>query len=190
LLVKTTVKVAEQANVSATLSCAQCGAALRPEQDWCHLCFASTTAPSIPDFDPLTAPLAQVMSGGDSGVAPQPEAKVGPALPPLQSTEPAQPASWAHPTDFAEAIDFAETNESVSRADDATPDVPPSATPELSDVDVMLSMLAAEHRRGDATSDLAQRFEDKGTRFLVIGAGMTAVMVLGFVALTLLGHLF
>jgi hypothetical protein len=130
------------------------------------------------------------MSGGDGGVAPQPEAKAGPALPPVQSTEPARPVDWAQTTDFAEATDFAETTESVSPAADATPDGAPLATPELSDVDVMLSMLAAEHRRGDATSDLAQRFEDKGTRFLVMGAGMTAVMVLGFVALTLLGHLF
>jgi hypothetical protein len=118
---------------------------LRPEQDWCSLCYARVE----PAFDPLTAPLHEVVGQSESGAAPP---------------------------------------EPVIAAEPAVVEVEPTAP--VSDVDVMLSMLAAEHRQNDPAAGLAERFSDKSTRIVVMVGGMLVVCLVGFLALTILGAIF
>ena len=66
----------------------------------------------------------------------------------------------------------------------------PEVSPEVSDVDVMLSMLAAEHRQGDPTSRWAGSMDDKATRIAVMAGGAVLIAAVGFLLLTLLGAIF
>lgn len=143
--VKTRPAPAEEMYVSTTLSCGQCGAPLRAEQDWCSLCYAIVQ----PEFDPLTAPLDEVV--GQSGpVAP---ADAGPVAEP-------------------DLVDGAAEAEQVVEAPD---------------FDVMLSMLAAEHRRSDPAAGIVERLEDKSTRIAVMVGGMAIIGAVVFLVLTVLG---
>jgi hypothetical protein len=76
----------------------------------------------------------------------------------------------------------------VSMQTDPVP--PPEAPPEVSDVDVMLSMLAAEHRQGDLTARWAGSLDDKATRITVMAGGALLIAGLGFLLLTILGAIF
>lgn len=66
----------------------------------------------------------------------------------------------------------------------------PESSVEVSDVDVMLSMLAAEHRQGDPTARWAGSLDDKATRFGVMAGGAVLIATIGFLLLTLLGAIF
>lgn len=77
----------------------------------------------------------------------------------------------------------------VSGANPVEPEEP-EASPEVSDIDVMLSMLAAEHREGDPTSRWVGGMEDKATRIAVMVGGTVVVAALGFLMLTVLGAIF
>ena len=90
--------------------------------------------------------------------------------PPILEQPDFQPVSSA-------AVTPAEANESETNS-------------EVTDLDVMFSMLAAEHRRGDPTQTLADRLEDKSTRIAVMVGGTMVVALLAFVALTVLGAIF
>jgi hypothetical protein len=58
---------------------------------------------------------------------------------------------------------------------------------EVTDVDVMLSMLAAEHRRSDPSAGLAERLGDRSTRITVMVGGTILIAGIGFLVLTVLG---
>ena len=58
---------------------------------------------------------------------------------------------------------------------------------EVPDVDVMLSMLAAEHRQSDPAAGIAERLEDKSTRIAVMVGGMVLIGAVVFLVLTVLG---
>jgi hypothetical protein len=60
---------------------------------------------------------------------------------------------------------------------------------DVSDIDVMLSMLAAEHRRSEPASELAERFGDRSTRVAVMVGGTLVVGAVLFAILTALGAL-
>lgn len=164
LSIKPTPVCADDWAVDTTLSCGECGAPLRPEQDWCSLCYAAVK----PVFDPLTAPLDDVMDVAAGLSAPsEPESAADP-----------EPVSG--PELMAEAV---------------LPDVPPEPDEpdeekiDVSDVDVMLSMLAAEHRRSEPASGLAERLGDRSTRIAVMVGGMVVVGAVLFAVLTALGAL-
>ena len=60
----------------------------------------------------------------------------------------------------------------------------------MTDIDVMFSMLSAEHRAMDRTSALTARMDDKSARVaIMIGGGLVIGAVL-FLALTVLGAIF
>ena len=139
--------------MSTTLSCAQCNAPIRADQGWCSLCYAKVES----DFDPLTAPLDDVIGHDEASAA---EESVPASDPPLQLSEPVSDGT-------------------VEELDDS-----------VSDVDVMLSMLAAEHRQTDATARFMGRMEDRATRITVMVGGSVIVAALCFAALTLLGAIF
>jgi hypothetical protein len=61
---------------------------------------------------------------------------------------------------------------------------------EVSDIDVMLSMLAAEHRAMDPTTALSDRFEEKSTRVAIMIGGTVVVGALLFAVLMVLGAIF
>ncbi len=61
--------------------------------------------------------------------------------------------------------------------------------PELSDTEVMLAMLAAEHRQGDPTSKYVERLGDKSARMVVMIGGMVIVTVVVFAFIVVLGAL-
>ena len=61
---------------------------------------------------------------------------------------------------------------------------------EVTDIDVMFSMLSAEHRAMDRTSAITARMDDKSARVaIMIGGGLIIGAVL-FLALTVLGAIF
>jgi hypothetical protein len=61
---------------------------------------------------------------------------------------------------------------------------------EITDLDVMFSMLAAEHRQSDPTAGIAARLQDRSTRIAVIVGGMALIGAVGFLVLTVLGAIF
>lgn len=142
--------------MSTTTSCAQCGAQLRPDQGWCSLCFAQVESA----FDPLTAPLNELLELSGEGATP--EAPVEPAAPELPAAPVAEVAS-------------------------VTPDGVPEADEAVTDVDVMFSMLAAEHRMSDPAVSLAERLGDRSTRITVMVGGTILIAGVGFLLLTILG---
>jgi hypothetical protein len=159
--------------VSTTLSCGQCGAPLRPDQSWCSLCYAH-----IPEeFDPLTAPLDEVMGHEPPSVqplsvefVPDPEPIALPELAPILQD----------PIPVPEHVIL---GDDVTEEDDGEP-------AELSDVDVMLSMLAAEHKAMDPAAGLMDRFDDKSTRVAIMVGGTVLIGAFLFVGLTVLGAIF
>ncbi len=161
LSIKPTVVCADDWAVGTTLSCGECGAPLRPEQDWCSLCYAVVQ----PVFDPLTAPLDDVIdvAAGLSATS-EPESA-------------ADPGRVSVPEPIIEA----------TRPDD--PHQPDEPKADVSDVDVMLSMLAAEHRRAEPASGLAERLGDRSTRVAVMVGGTVIVGAVLFAILTALGAL-
>jgi len=140
---------------------------VRPEQDWCSLCYAAVK----PAFDPLTAPLADVMGrGGDPDIVAEP-------------AEPFEPEARSGP----EAVHHPEVVPAVVAPDESTAGDERMA--DVSDVDVMLSMLAAEHRRSEPASELAERLGDRSTRVAVMVGGTFVVGAVLFAILTALGAL-
>ena len=131
-------------------------------QDWCSLCYAAVG----PAFDPLTAPLDIVIgvADGDGG-------SVDPgAMPP-------EVAPMSEPEQLADSPRPPEVDERKG----------PNA--EISDFDVMVSMLAAEHRRSELASGLAERLGDRSTRIAVIVGGTVLVGSVLFAMLTVLDAL-
>lgn len=172
--------------MSTAFSCAQCGATLRSEQGWCSLCYAKIDA----DFDPLTAPLEELEH--------------------RQSDIPGE-ADQSHVAGHAlEAVDALDIEAISAEASSAGPDTTPLSVPaprpaltptppveaeaatghQIDDVDVMLSMLAAEHRRNDPSAALADRMGDRSVRMLVMFGGMALVAAVTFLGLTALGLIF
>lgn len=133
------------------------------------MCFA----PAAAAFDPLTAPLEEV----EEWEAPEPSA-VDHAPVPAVSESAAIEAPYEAPPLAPRA------------APTATSEDGGGATAQLADVDIMLSMLAAEHRESDPTVALADRMGDRGVRMMVMFGGMAVVAVLAFVGLTALGSIF
>lgn len=152
---------ADEWGVGTTLSCGECGAPLRPEQDWCSLCYAAVK----PVFDPLTAPLDDVIDAATAAGE-----HSGPALP-------AEPQPVPVPERTVQAVRVGEPTEKGEPAVD------------VSDVDVMLSMLAAEHRRSEPASGLAERLGDRSTRVAVMVGGTLIVGAVLFAIFTALGAL-
>jgi len=157
--------------VSTTLSCGQCGTPLRADQSWCTLCYARIED----DFDPLTAPIELLMDPAD--------------VRPEQAPEPVTA------THEVEAVDSWSATPVVPAAPMTPMPTPaeleePESSVEVSDVDVMLSMLAAEHRQGDPTARWAGSLDDKATRFGVMAGGAVLIAAIGFLLLTLLGAIF
>jgi hypothetical protein len=169
---------AEDSDVSTTLSCAQCGAALRSDQGWCSLCHTSVE----PGFDPLTAPLDEVVQR-QTGTTTDPvvEPEIGPVLETIDARD-----HVALVPELAPAA--TEPQPPAAGVVESTPAV--TAAEGIDDVAVMLSMLAAEHRQNDKTSALADRMGDKGARLIVMFGGAALVALVGFLGLTALGFIF
>lgn len=122
------------------------------------MCFGAAT----PTIDPLTAPLDAVIGLGDVvDQGTRSEAPTGP--------EP--------------AIDRVRSS-TVAQPDGPVAD---HKVADLSDVDVMLSMLAAEHRHNEPASDLVERFADRPTRVAVMVGGTVVVGAVLFAILTAVG---
>jgi hypothetical protein len=167
---------AEIRSVTAPTTCLQCTTALRPDAAWCPLCFAPVTQP----FDPLTAPLEDfVNQGGGTATLTHP-------IPPV-----AEPVvEFAAPVDTS-AVDFV-TPDQVRESGVPSADEPDSGKANenvaLTDVDVMLAMLAAEHRRADPSAQIVDHMRDKNVRLVIIIGGSVALTALGFVVLAVVGH--
>ena len=179
--VKEFAPFAEMEGVTDALTCPQCAAAARPDAAWCSLCFA----PLVGGFDPLTAPLEEVLGEGTNTAV-------------LTQAAPAPPEVSLAQAPYVEAPPV-----SVPRPDQLPVGVPYSAplveeskalepagaenAPELSDVDVMLAMLASEHRQSDPSAEIVDRMGDKGTRVMVIVGGTIAIAVVAFVLMAVIG---
>ena len=171
--IKPSPECADDWAVGTTLLCGECRAPLRPEQDWCSLCYAAVK----PVFDPLTAPLDDVIDvAAGLGVPSEPESAADPE--PVSGPELTTEA--LHPDDSPEPDEPDEPDE---------PERPDEPGIDVSDVDVMLSMLAAEHRRGEPASGLADHLSERSTRMAVMVGGMVVVGAVLFAVLTALGAL-
>ena len=152
------------------LTCPQCGAVARSDAAWCSLCFAQLVA----GFDPLTAPLEELL-GEVNGTA-------------VMTQQAPAPETWSPELPVWE--NSAETEAQSYNPPAAIAEEPAASTDsEISDVDVMLAMLAAEHRQAEPTSELADRLGDKGARVLLIVGGTVAIAVVSFVLMAVLGTL-
>lgn len=166
---------AESTGVSAGNACPQCGAATRPDAAWCSLCFAQLTG----GFDPLTAPIEEVLG--------QSEGTTKTVTPPVVHEDIETYAAEAS-SHVADPVTTAEVagGPSVAPPDDSNS---PVVGEDLTEVDVMLALLAAEHRQDDPAVAWADRFGDKGVRMMIIMGGTAAVAAICFVILTIFGAL-
>jgi hypothetical protein len=137
------------------------------DQSWCTLCYARVDD----DFDPLTAPIEQLMEQGNAQHSTDPRQAV-------DGQETPSPRVEVPPR-----VDAAGSTTSTQEPDSQEVEAPP----EVSDVDVMLSMLAAEHRQGDPTARWAGSLDDKATRITVMAGGALLIAGVGFLVLTILG---
>jgi hypothetical protein len=159
--------------VSTTLCCGECGTPLRAHQSWCSLCYAPVAEP----FDPLTAPLEVLLERAEEAThepAPLEEAHSS------RPQEPAQEVVLARPHPEAPAA-------LLSRA---TIDERSADLEDVSEIDVMLSMLAAEHKAMDPASGLTERLGDRSTRIAVMVGGTAIIGGLLFTLLTVFGAIF
>ena len=181
--------------MTAAVTCPQCGAGVPADAAWCPLCFAQVAG----GFDPLTAPIEEVL--GHTTTATQtvqappvaaptadaaPEPVEAPAVEPLQWHADIETYVAPTPSPVIEPL----TTDAVTAGATTAP-VEASGQPatELSDVDVMLAMLAAEHRQADPSSEWMDRFGDKNSRMMIILGGTALVAAVIFVLLTVFGAL-
>jgi hypothetical protein len=145
---------------------------MRPDQSWCSLCYSRV----VEAFDPLTAPLDEVLGQVES------ETQVDVAV-----TPPAE-----QPEESFRELDIASARLTLTHGSAAEPptgegvEVPPG----VSDVDVMLSMLAAEHKAMDPAAGLTDRLGDRSTRVAIMVGGTLVVGAFLFALLTLFGAIF
>lgn len=167
--------------MSVLQDCPRCGAMVRPDAQWCSLCFArfdaaDETHPSssppegVPTpvavldapLDPLTAPLDQLVQAADPAAVPARPAAAGSAV----AEQPASVGPVGDPTDVGSA--------------------PLGEGP---DVDAMLALLAAEHHQQDPLGTWGERLGDRTTRFLVMAGGVLVVSLALFAVLSVLSLL-
>jgi hypothetical protein len=147
--------------------CPHCGAALAREALWCSLCFADL---SRTDFDPLTAPLDEVMAR-----APEP---VEPLASDPSEDGPGAPATSLTSTAFSTSP--------ASTAPVGSPDTDPTLPP-VEGLEVMFALLSAEHRGADPSTRWLDLFSDGGPRMAVMIGGTLAVTAVCFAVIALLG---
>ena len=156
-------------SVTGPMTCTRCSAVVRPDDVRCPICYAHLAD----GFDPLTAPIEDVLrQGGGTATLTQ---YVQPVADPALDHPPAVVARPTEPT--------LEIAASVEQPSVEQPSV------ELSDVDVMLAMLAAEHRHGDSSAQIVDRLGDKNARIVIMIGGTVVISILCFVVLSLLGSL-
>ncbi|MEO8329489.1 MAG: zinc ribbon domain-containing protein [Candidatus Nanopelagicales bacterium] len=172
---------AEVEGVTDALSCPQCGAATRADAAWCSLCYA----PMAGGIDPLTAPLEELLGAGGS------TALMTSTLPVTRDS-----ASSVEPVESGVADVAASHGRHAlvpvspeSEGSSSPGEVPTEASSDISEVDVMLAMLAAEHRQQDPSVELVDRMGDKGARVMLIVGGTIAVAVVALVIMAVLGAL-
>jgi hypothetical protein len=159
---------------------------MREDAQWCTQCFATVEAA----FDPLTAPLDEVE-------APEPVA-VSVAVEPADPTPPPSSTAVEHRprharharpagdplTDPLEPAGHAATTGTEQDGDSANAE---SSDPLAdTDVDLMLTLLAADHRSKEQASALAQYLSDRGTRVIATIIGVSVVAIIGFILLFIL----
>lgn len=152
--------------MSTTLACGHCGAALRSDQSWCMLCHTHVPAA----FDPLTAPIDQVL-----GHAPPPDASTERAVPEVSAAV----APIADPLSVEPAPGGSEVADAADSEGEGPGGVP--------DIDVMFSMLAAQHKATDPAASLMGRLDDRSTRLAIMVGGAMVIGTVLFVGLTVLG---
>jgi hypothetical protein len=176
---------------SAEDSCPHCGAVVRPDAPWCTLCLASLRPVVVPEAAPspdaLTAPLEQVLAPAATATATDLDDRPSPAPP-----SPALPAG--SPAPVAAPVAAPRRGRHAAARDDEPLDPGWSQTPdsardgsEEESVDVMLSLLRAEHAKDDAVP-FASAMSERSTRVMVIGVGMVGLTLLGLVVLLVLGQ--
>jgi hypothetical protein len=146
--------------------CPQCAASIRPDADWCTLCYADLR-PAPPEPDP----------------APEPDPV--PELDPVVDAVPELMVD-AEPLDESALGDDVPVR--VGKHARRLPSVEeePVSLDDV-DVDAMLAQLAIESDSG--LGPLAGRLQSKGSKALAVTAGVTIVGVLLFVVMAILGAL-
>lgn len=159
--------------MSTTLSCGECGTPLRADQSWCSLCYARVAEP----FDPLTAPLDEVLGQVE-----------GATQVPVPSVDTSSPSIEEMAQDAEPEMSYSEAP--LARYSRALIDEEPEDLEDVSEIDVMLSMLAAEHKAMDPAAGLTERLGDKSTRIAVMVGGTAIIGGVLFALLTVFGAIF
>lgn len=173
-------------------TCPHCGAVVRPDAPWCTLCLTDLRPAPAPVPEPVPEPVPVAVAAP----VPEPVPASVPASVPESVPESVAAASVALETPVRRRGRHARgADDDVATAlpmlpdadlDDATAAAP--GRPEES-VDVMLSLLRAEHARDDSVP-FADVMSERSTRVMVIVGGMVALTVLGLFVLFVLGHVF
>lgn len=190
-MVKVPGVYAEGSGVSAGNVCPQCGATTRPDAAWCSLCFAQLAG----GFDPLTAPIDEVLGHSDGATKTATPPVVHEDIETYVDEVPRQVVDPITTADLAAGSPVPMRDPLQDPLQVPVRDLVPPAAPtpevdeEVTEVDVMLAMLAAEHREQDPTAKVLDRMGDKSSRVLIIISGTAAVGAAVFICLTILGAL-
>ena len=149
---------------SHDLSCPQCGAHISPEADWCTLCFADLRPKELQE-QPAAAPAIEAEPTAD--------------LTADQTVEPRTRGSGRHAR-AAAAYDDAALSPVGPRDPAETAKIEARA-------DEMLAILAAEN--GNPLGPLADRLPTTHSRIVAGLIGLVGVSLLGWLVMTVLGHL-
>lgn len=146
---------------------------MRPNQSWCSLCYAHVGEA----FDPLTAPLHEVLGQVEAGFQFD-----EPVNEPVERTDVAPLELGIDPTTTLTQTEGYSVD--AAMGDDAEEPV------EVSDIDVMLSMLAAEHKAMDPAAGFTDRLGDRTTRVAIMVGGTVIIGAFLFAMLTVFGAIF
>ena len=156
---------------SHDLRCPQCSAQTSPGADWCTLCFADLRPKEMREA-PAVPPAAEAVPGTEPAV----DAAVGAAL------EPAARGNGKHARAATTYDDTALT---------AVPAVTPRDPAETAEIearaDEMLAILAADNR--NRLGPVAERLTTTHSRIVAGLIGLVGVSLLGWLVMTVLGHL-
>jgi hypothetical protein len=155
---------------SSDLRCPQCSAHIRPDADWCTLCYADLRVPPVPP-EPRESPAIETVPDGEPAgeltADPKPAAELD------------EDGRGKHARS-ATAYDDAVAREAVSPRDEA-------ASAELeARADQMLAILAAESSR--PLGPWADHLESSTSRVVVGLIGLVVLAVAGLIVMTVVGQ--
>jgi hypothetical protein len=159
---------------SQDLRCPQCSAHVSPGADWCTLCFADLRVPPVAEAAPEVEVAAEV------------EPDVGPAAVPALVSQQADEQVGGRGKHARSAAHAATSYDEATSYRAATPRDEAEAAALDARANEMLAILAAES--SNPLGPLATRLESTSSRVVACVVGLVALVLVGLLVMTVLGH--